>query len=266
MHLHSLSYQTDLIFPRFDGSVVDRGEYLVIRTPTNPLFYWGHFLLFAAPPGPGDFVRWRQLFAEELGVLPHVKHIALGWDAPDGAMGEIQPFLDAGFRYFKEAVLVAETVHPPPYPNTAITIRALTTDTEWTAGFDLHLLSHGADDPSGDLTFIRNQWARWRTMTQAGRGVWFGAYLDAQIVGSLGLFVEGDLGRFQEVSTHPAFRRQGICGTLLYRASCYGFQQLGARRLVIVPVAEYNAAQIYASVGYQQQGWQAGLSWWAGMA
>lgn len=180
-------------------------------------------------------------------------------------MGENQPFLDAGFRAFKEPVLVAETVHLPPYPNTAITIRALTTDSEWAAAFALHLLCHGADDPSGDLTFIRNQWARFRAMTQAGQGVWFGAYLDAQLVGSLGIFVEGTLGRFQEVSTHPAFRRQGVCGTLLYHASCYGFQQLGAQRLVIVPGAEYNAAQIYAAVGYRQQEWQAGLSWWEGI-
>lgn len=52
-------------------------------------------------------------------------------------------------------------------------------------------------------------------MTQAGRGVWLGALLGDQLVGALGLFVEGDMGRFQEVSTHLAFRRQGICATLL---------------------------------------------------
>lgn len=266
MNLHSLGYQANLIFPRFDGIILDRGDYLVIRTPTNPLFYWGHFLLFDTPPGPGDFVRWRQLFAEEFGALPHVKHLAFGWDAPDGTMGEIQPFLDAGFQSAKDVVQVAESVHPPPHPNSAIAIRALTTDGEWTAAFDLHLLCHGNNDPSGDLTFVRNQWARFRAMTQAGRGVWFGAYLDTQLVGSLGLFVEGALGCVDEVSTHPAFRRQGICGTLLYHASCYGLQHLSAQRLVIEPVAGYNAAQIYASVGYRQHEWRPGLSRWEGIA
>jgi hypothetical protein len=133
MNLHSLAYRADLILPRFDGIILDRGDYLVIRTPTNPLFYWGHFLLFIAPPGPGDFDRWRQLFAEEFGDLPQVKHITLGWDAPDGTQGEIQPFLDAGFHYSKEVVQVAETVYPPPYPNAAIAIRLLTTDAEWAA-------------------------------------------------------------------------------------------------------------------------------------
>jgi len=36
MKVHSLGYQTDLIFPAFDGEVIDRGDYLVIKTPSNP--------------------------------------------------------------------------------------------------------------------------------------------------------------------------------------------------------------------------------------
>lgn len=266
MNLRSLGYRTDLIFPRFDGAILDRGDYLVIQTPANPLFYWGHFLLFAAPPGPADFVRWRQLFAAELDALPHVRHVALGWDAPDGMLGAIQPFLDAGFQCFKDLVLVTERVHPPPYPNTAIAIRALTTDDEWAAALALHLRCHGAEDPSGDLTFIRNQWARYRAMTQAGRGAWLGAFLDAQLVGALGIFAEGELGRFQEVSTHPDYQRQGICGTLVHYASHYAFERLGARRLVIVTEEGYHAARVYQAVGFQPKEWQSGLAWWEGIS
>jgi hypothetical protein len=47
MNVKSLGYRTDLIFPTFDGEIIDRGDYLVIRTPKNPTFYWGNFLLFA---------------------------------------------------------------------------------------------------------------------------------------------------------------------------------------------------------------------------
>jgi hypothetical protein len=46
MDIRSLGYRTDLFFPRFDGIIIDRGSYLVIRTPGNPHFYWGQFLLF----------------------------------------------------------------------------------------------------------------------------------------------------------------------------------------------------------------------------
>lgn len=50
MNIRSLGYRTDLLFPRFDGEVIDRGDYTVIRTPSNPTFYWGNFLLFDQPP------------------------------------------------------------------------------------------------------------------------------------------------------------------------------------------------------------------------
>jgi len=55
MKVRSLGYRTDLIFPRFDGEIIDREGYLVIRTPTNPTYFWGNFLLFQNPPGAGDF-------------------------------------------------------------------------------------------------------------------------------------------------------------------------------------------------------------------
>lgn len=97
-------------------------------------------------------------------------------------------------------------------------------------------------------------------MAQAKRGTWLGAFLGEQLVGALGIFAEGELGRFQEVSTHPAYRRQGICGTLVYHASHYGFTQLGAQRLVIVTEEGYHAARVYQSAGYQQSEWQSDFS------
>lgn len=36
MKLHSLGRLTDLMFAKFSGSIEDRGNYLVIKTPSNP--------------------------------------------------------------------------------------------------------------------------------------------------------------------------------------------------------------------------------------
>jgi len=57
MHLHSLGYQTDLIFPRFDGIILDRGDYLVIQTPTNSLVTTrpGHAAILGAGPDLSGF-------------------------------------------------------------------------------------------------------------------------------------------------------------------------------------------------------------------
>jgi hypothetical protein len=38
MNIRPLGYRTDLFFPAFDGQIVDRGEYVVVRTPSNPTF------------------------------------------------------------------------------------------------------------------------------------------------------------------------------------------------------------------------------------
>ena len=46
MKLRSLGYQSELIFTSFDGKVEDRGSYLVVRTLTNPNFFWGNLLIF----------------------------------------------------------------------------------------------------------------------------------------------------------------------------------------------------------------------------
>ncbi len=55
--------------------------------------------------------------------------------------------------------------------------------------------------------------ASYRQMFEAGMASWFGAFMDGQLVGDLGVFCEGIVGRYQNVGTHPEYRRQGICFT-----------------------------------------------------
>jgi hypothetical protein len=55
MRIRSLGYRTDLIFARAHGQVANRGDHLVIRTPSNPGFYWGNFLLSPVRRSKG---RW----------------------------------------------------------------------------------------------------------------------------------------------------------------------------------------------------------------
>lgn len=261
MNLRSLGYRTDLMFPRFDGLVVDRGDYLVVRTPSNPRFYWGNFLLFNAPPGPDDLPRWRQLFAAEIGGPPQIDHLAFGWDAPDGATGAVQCFLDAGFALLHSVVRTATAVHPPPRPNAALVMRPVSSDRDWQEALELQLRCQGDTELTESfVAFTGRQMARYRAMAEAGRGAWFGAFLDCVMVGGLGVFTESGLGRFQEVVPHPAYRRQGICGTLVAHASQYACKHLDAQLLVIVTDSA-EAARIYESVGYRVMEQQVGVDW-----
>lgn len=261
--MQSLGYRTDLIFPKFDGRIIDRGDYLVILTPSNPTFYWGNFLLFPDPPGKGDFDNWRTIFAREIGSQLNVHHMAFAWDSIDGQTGEVKPFLDAGFNLNQSVVLTTEQVKTPPKYNSEVDVRPISEDWEWTQALQNQIRCRSPEFGLESYSaFKQKQMVRYRKMTQAAVGEWFGAFLKNQLVADLGLFCEEGIGRFQEVETHPDYRRRGICGTLVYQASGYAFEHLGAKTLVMVADEHYHAARIYESVGFKPTERLASLDWW----
>ena len=60
----SLGLQTDMLFHRFNGSVIERDNYIVVRTPTNPTF----FVTVRCRPSL-DFVS-VELAVRRSGLLP----------------------------------------------------------------------------------------------------------------------------------------------------------------------------------------------------
>ncbi len=248
MLLRSLGCRTDLIFHRFGGDVTDRGRYLVVRTPSNPTYRWGNFLIFDAPPGPGDFGRWTGLFGREVGS-PDYQLFA--WDTTDGEHGAVADFLKAGFSLSEEVVMAADTVLPPRRTDPGLAIRPLETDADFAAHVGLHVLCRDpAEAEGGYRAFLERKTASHRAMIRAGLGRCFGAFLDGQLVGDLGIFAGDGLARYQEVVTHPAFRRRGICRGLLYESGRFALETLRAETLVIVADEHYFAKDLYAAAGF----------------
>jgi hypothetical protein len=86
VNITSLGYRTDLMLLQLSGSeLTDKGEYVVIRTPANPTFWWGNYLLYRTPFAPGALAGRLEVFRQE---FPAAKHGALGidtsmdWSAP----------------------------------------------------------------------------------------------------------------------------------------------------------------------------------------
>jgi ribosomal protein S18 acetylase RimI-like enzyme len=263
MEVHSLGYRTDLIFPRFDGQILDRGNYLVILTPSNPVFYWGNFLLFPDPPGKGDLEKWKDIFAREIGTWPQVEHLAFGWDSLQGELGLVQPFLEAGFNLSQNVVLTARQISFPPRYAQEVLVRPLSEDWEWEQALQNQMACRDPEHSlEGYLVFKRAQMQRYHRMSQAGRGAWFSAFLGKQLVADLGVFREGRTGRFQAVGTHPDYRRRGICSRLVYQASRYALEQMQLETLVMVADENYFAAGIYESIGFEPIEHQVGVDWW----
>ncbi len=263
MQIQSLGYRTELIFPGFDGEIINREDYLVVLTPTNPTYFWGNFLLFPQPPGPGDLERWKSIFAREISARFDVYHLAFAWDTVQGETGAIQPFLDEGFDLNQSIVLSAQQVRIPPKYNQEVKIRSLAEDWEWQQVLETQVLCRPPEhNLEGYRVFKEQQIARYRQMAAAGLGAWFGAFLGDQLVADLGLFGRDGIGRFQQVETHPDFRRRGICGALVYQVSRYGLDQMGLHTLVMSADEHYHAARIYETVGFEPRERQANVQWW----
>lgn len=260
MNLKSLGYRTDLAMLEPDSLFQDLGDCLAVRTPSNPTYYWGNFMLFGEPPAEGDLERWEDRFARHIGVPPAMSHVAFGWDGVDGELGAVEAFLDAGYQLNQSVVLTARAVKPPPRENMEVQIRPLLTDSDWAAALASKIECRPPEhDLAGYSTFAARQSASYRAMTRAGCGTWMGAWIGGRLVADLGVFVKDDLGRFQSVGTHPDFRRRGICATLVWHAARHAFKELGAHTLVMVADEHYHAARIYESVGFVARERQAGL-------
>jgi len=109
--------------------------------------------------------------------------------------------------------------------------------------------------------FQRRQVARQHRAIAAGNGLWVGARSrDGLLVASLGVLrVDGGLGRYQHVDTHPDWRRQGICSRLLFEGAQLARERLGVDTLVIAADREYHALDLYRKVGFEDRELTAGL-------
>jgi GNAT superfamily N-acetyltransferase len=264
MDVQSLGCRTDLIFPEFDGTITDRGDYLSVRSPLSPTFYWGNFLLFARPPGPGDLDTWRDLFRREIGGPPDTQHMAFTWDSPAGEQGAVEAFVEAGFNLESNVVQVARALRLPPRAATDVIIRPLRSDAEFDEVIEQQVLSREPEhEESGYRTFRKNMMERYRRMDAAGRGHWYGAFLGERLVADLGVFHDGrGLGRYQSVETHPEFRNRGIAGRLVFEAGRQAMAEHGLHTLVIIAEADSSPARIYASAGFLPVEKNVGLLWW----
>jgi GNAT superfamily N-acetyltransferase len=262
MKLKSLGYRSEQIFLTFDGKVEDRVSYVVVRTLTNPNFFWGNLLIFDRPPKKSDLENWKTLFKKEF-TDPSIYHMTFAWDSEVTGPGDTSEFIEAGFELQKQVVLATAQVNEAPKINRSLHVRPLVTEAEWQRMVEIQTESaHGHLPRHEWVSFYQSQSLRYRKMTAAGLGEWFGGFIDGKLVAGLGIFHDGEIGRYQIVCTDPAYMRQGICGTLVYKSALYAFKEWNLKSLVMCADQEYHAARIYESVGFKPVQEEYGVYWW----
>jgi GNAT superfamily N-acetyltransferase len=244
MQVTSLGFQTDLALRALEGAeVTDRGDYTVVRSPDNPAFWWGNFLLLAGWPEPGTGDAWLARFAAE---FPQAGHLALGVDAGREPAQVPAEFLAAGLEFERATVLSCAAVQPPPRLNTEAEFRRLESDDDWEQSRDLGIRCYGDGGP-----YLERRVGARRRLTQSGRAAWFGAFTDGRLLSQLGVCdTGGRLARYQDVETDPGARRRGLAGTLVWRAGVYAAGAFGAGTLVIVADPTEEAIRVYRACGF----------------
>jgi RimJ/RimL family protein N-acetyltransferase len=243
--LPSLAYCTDLAMARLAGSEVeDHGDHIEVRTPDNPGYYWGNYLLLPRAPTADELPAWEETFVR---TFPRCRHRAYGVATTDGTREDLAAFAADGMETIALTVMTATAIHEPARPNRDATYRRLVSDDDWSQQVDMWF----TDEEEHDRDFVVAKVTAERSMTEQGAGAWWGAFEGDRLLSSMGLFAASPgLARFQQVQTRPEARGRGLAGTLVHRVSRYGFEELGARTLVMVADPDYLATRIYRAVGF----------------
>jgi len=243
-----LGWSTDLAVLELGGSLVERAEqHLVVRTPANPTYHWGNFVLVTDPAAVNDATRWREVFDAE---FPDAAHLAIGLAA------EPQPQAWPGVKLEASDVLVAEAAISGRTLPQGYTVRPVISEQDWAASTALN-----DEHYPGELEFAQRRSLIRSRMVRDGRLSWFGAFTDEddRLVAELGIvLVDDGTARYQSVLTHADHRRRGLTSHLLAVAAEHA-RAAGAGSLVIIADADGDAGRLYRAAGFEhtETAWQA---------
>lgn len=247
--VRSLGLRTDLaVLLRGGSEVEDRGTHLVVRTPHNPDFWWGNFLLLRDLPVPGGE---REVVGACWTEFPDAAHVAIALDGVGTVdAAALERFAAAGLTIEADAVLTAERLVAPVHAVEDVGVRPLSGD-DWEQWVELEsvVTTDGPEDAA--RRFIERRVATERAACERGDAVRVGAFADGVLVSTAAVHRVGDdTARFQVVETHPDHRRRGLAGAVVHAAGSAALADLGVRRLVIVADPDGPAIGIYRRLGF----------------
>lgn len=246
--LRTLGLRTDLVIERDRASIVEHDAFITVRTPGNPGYYFGNFLIFDRAPRPEDADRWPQLFNEQFAVDPQVRHAAFAWSI-DAERGYIEPFLQRGYTLQERVVLTGSGVRDFEPPQ-GVQIRLFDGDADWSAQLELgYATREECYDREPYEAFKRLQVEHHRQITREF-GAWLGAFDGDRLTGSCGIFSVADgIARYQDVGVFPEYRNRGIARSLICAAGRFAIEQFGSKQLIIVADEHDFARRIYERAG-----------------
>lgn len=250
MDIRSLGYRTDLRLLEMTGSEIeDRGTHLVVRTPANPTYFWGNFLLLKQLPVPGGE---REVIAAFHTEFPLAEHVSIGVDGTEDVTEAVQPFVEAGLEVESGVVLTTGALVEPRPVADDVVVRALESDDDWErrARLSHHLWSQTDEDTF--MTYARRKNDQERGLVARGLGQRYGAFVGDELVSTAAIFVtHAGIARYQSVETHPDHRRRGLAAAVVHAAGEHALAAYGIEVLVIVADHDGDAIRVYRRLGFE---------------
>lgn len=250
-------WRTDFLLHRFGGEVHELPDCVAVRTPGHEGYYWGNCLMISQAPADADLAHWLRRFDEEVAAgRPGVRHVAIGVAGPPPTDAALPSWAAAGFELMETATLrlrVGRLRDIEPPNATPLALRPLDfADAGITAA---HVALQAADpqghEPDGYRRFREREMTRFARVHAAGMGDWFGLWCDGALVADCGMLYDGTLGRFQNVLTHPDWRRRGLCRALVHAVCRQAFDTRGLQELLMCADPDDVAIGIYESLGFE---------------
>lgn len=237
---------TDLEIALLEGAVVDdRGDHLVITTPSNPGYRWGNYVRVTTGDVE-DAERWLGVFTEE---FPRAGWVAIGLPVRP----RTRAYEQAGCSLDEDESLVTRTLPVLREPPSGYDIRQLAGDAEWNQLVEADVRERSRTHPGSLEAFRRfklDQVASRRSLQEAGRLGWWGAFDgDGRLCANLGIVLLGERARYQAVFTEAGHRGRGLAGHLLGLAARWAAER-GASEWVIVTETTNEAGRLYRSLGF----------------
>jgi GNAT superfamily N-acetyltransferase len=240
-------WATDLAVLKHTGSSVeDRGDHLLIRTPVNPDFHWGHCLFVTDEDAVGDVDRWLKTFHT---AFPEATWVAIGLSRmPDDQDAWFARGIDLELDdVLTTRVLPRQTPLPAGYA-----VRRLC-GKDWEQSVASSVAENdrtGDQEPQSYERFAQGQARARRALSDRDIGASFGAFADEVLVADLSIVQCGKTARYQSVGTGHEHRRRGLASHLLGVAAQWSASH-GCDRWVIVTEASNPAGRVYRSLGFE---------------
>lgn len=238
---------------------IEQGRATIIRTKGRQDYWFGNYLMLESAPTAEDLDDYLDVWRSAFGNLPQAQRLILQWEGD--SREPLSSALVERARQFDLQLAVNTALEHDRNPRTVPDakgwqVRPARSSKDWDDVLELCVVESSGELPRD---YVHWRYDAYRARTQAGFGDWWGLWLGDQLIGSAGLLRQAYLARFQEVRTHRAFRRRGVCTHLCATMISERLAAEPRAKLYVVAEPQSSAERIYRRLGFEPIGYQYAL-------